>query len=401
MHAIPSRPSSPVWRPPSPTEDGKPAEADRVLKEFLAGDPDNVTLTMMRAQILADSLKRPKDARAILASLAERSDNSSPLVQLAQTRDGRRRPGSRPGSRSPRFSRGGKRRPSERFSTASSHSSGATWPRRWSTSTGPSRRDPDNKIVQFWKAQLDSRTGSVPEAAKALEELVKNRPTKEVDTGVSLMSAAQSALANLSLQTGNLDDAIRRFEELKRNSQSGTLSRSDRWQLITAYVAKGQWPVARRELAAILNDTKNPPTDDERVRGANLYRQHKDEATALALLDYVLQGQSHEPGAVVMRSFIFLKARKYDEAAGLLRKGIELTGQGSQKPPAVFYLMLAVVENEMPPLATANKRAAGGARARAGRPASIDRARPGRVSPAHLHGRQPGCPGVHGSQGQG
>ncbi len=64
--------------------DGKPEEADRVLKEYLAGDPDNVTLTMMRAQILADPLKRPKDARAILADLAERSDNSSPLVQLAQ-----------------------------------------------------------------------------------------------------------------------------------------------------------------------------------------------------------------------------------------------------------------------------------------------------------------------------
>ncbi len=160
---------------------------------------------------------------------------------------------------------------------------------------GALKRDPDNKIVQFWKAQLDSRTGSVPEAAKALEELVRNRPTKEVDTGVSLMSAAQSALANLSLQTGNLDDAIRRFEELKRNSQSGTLSRSDRWQLITAYVAKGQWPVARRELAAILNDTKNPPSDDERVRGANLYRQHKDESNGTRSARLRAQGQSQEP----------------------------------------------------------------------------------------------------------
>ena len=93
------------------------------------------------------------------------------------------------------------------------------------------------------------------------------------------------------------------------------------------------------------------------MRGANLYRQHKDEATALALLDYVLRVNPENPRHVVMRSFIFLKARKFDEAAGLLRKGIELTGQGSQKPPAVFYLMLAVVENEMPPAATANKRA--------------------------------------------
>ena len=354
----------------------------------------------MRAQILADPLKRPKDARAILANLAERSDNSSPLVQLAQLElDADDLESARVTIAKVQIAveRGGHRRDSRRpaRTQAGQHGRGAGALQR-----GP-QTDPDNKIVQFWKAQLDSRTGSVPEAAKALEELVKNRPTKEVDTGVSLMSAAQLALANLSLQTGNLDDAIRRFEELKRNSQSGTLSRSDRWQLITAYVAKGQWPVARRELAAILNDTKNPPSDDERVRGANLYRQHKDEATALALLDYVLRVNPENPAAVVMRSFIFLKARKFDEAAGLLRKGIELTGQGSQKPPAVFYLMLAVVENEMPPLATANKRAqAVLEQGLAVQPQSIELVQAEYLL-LDLHGRQPGCPGVHGSQGQG
>ena len=142
---------------------------------------------------------------------------------------------------------------------------------------------------------------------------------------MTLMSAAQSALANLALQRGDFDDAIRRFEELKRNSETGTLSRSDRWQLITAYVLKGQWPVAKRELAAILNDTKTPPTDDERVRGANFYRQHKEDAAALAQLDYVLKVNPANPGAVVTRSFIFLRAKKFDEAAGILRKAIELT----------------------------------------------------------------------------
>ena len=86
-----------------------------------------------------------------------------------------------------------------------------------------------------------------------------------------------------------LDDAIRRFEELKRNNQNGTLSKADRWQLITAYVAKGQWPLAKREIAALLNDPKNPPSDDERVRGANFYRQQGEDAAALAQLDYVLQ----------------------------------------------------------------------------------------------------------------
>ena len=192
--------------------DGKPAEADRVLNEYLAGDPDNVTLTMMRAQILADPLKRPKDARAILANLAERSDNSSPLVQLAQLEldaddlESARVTIAKIQSRWKEAAIGEildgqlalKR---GNMAAALEHFNGAL------------KRDPDNKIVQFWKAQLDSRTGSVPEAAKALEELVKNRPTKEVDTGVSLMSAAQSALANLSLQTGNLR---RRHSPLRR-----------------------------------------------------------------------------------------------------------------------------------------------------------------------------------------
>ena len=73
--------------------------------------------------------------------------------------------------------------------------------------------------------------------------------------------------------------------------------------------------MAKRELASILNDTKTPPTDDERVRGANFYRQHKEDAAALAQLDYVLKVNPTNPGAVVTRSFIFLRAKKYDEAA--------------------------------------------------------------------------------------
>ncbi len=154
------------------------------------------------------------------------------------------------------------------------------------------RKDPGNKIVQYWKAQLDGQTGDVAEATRSLEAIVKNKPIKEIDAGTTLMSAAQSALAGLSLRTGALDDAIRRFEELKRSNANGTLGKADRWQLITAYVARGQWPTARREMASLLNDPKNPPADDERVRGANFYRQQGDDASALAQLDYVLRATS-------------------------------------------------------------------------------------------------------------
>ena len=70
------------------------------------------------------------------------------------------------------------------------------------------KKDPNNKLVQFWKAQLDSRTGSASEAARTFEAIARERPVKEVDSGLSLMSAAQSALANLALENGDIDAAI-------------------------------------------------------------------------------------------------------------------------------------------------------------------------------------------------
>ena len=219
------------------------------------------------------------------------------------------------------------------------------------------KKDPDNKIVQYWKAQLDGQTGAVAEATRSLEAIVKNKPIKEVDPGTTLMSAAQSALASLSLRTGAFDDAIRRFEELKRSDQNGTLTKADRWQLITAYVARGQWPSAKREIAALLNDPKNPPTDEERVRGANFYRQQGEDAPALAQLDYVLKVNPTNHRAVVTRSYILLKAKQHDQASAILRTAIEQLKQKKEKPPAVFYVMLAAVENDRPPAATALDRA--------------------------------------------
>ena len=158
------------------------------------------------------------------------------------------------------------------------------------------KKDPNNKIVQYWKAQLDGQTGSVAEAAKTLEAIVRDKPVKELDPGTSLLSAAQSALANLSLRTGAFDDAIRRFEELKRSDQNGTLTRDDRWQLITAYVAKGQWPLAKREIAAISQRRQEPA----QRRRASPRRQFLSAArrrrAALSQLDYVLEVNPTHPG---------------------------------------------------------------------------------------------------------
>ncbi len=337
-------------------KDGKPEEANQLLAAYLAGDPDNVTLALMRRQILAESLNRPAEARTLLLALAERCDNSSPLVQVVQIDlqqnnvDAAAETIARIRKRWAEAATGDildgqlalKRK---NVAAALEHFNEAL------------KKDPENKVVQFWKAQLDSQTGSLSQATRALEDLVKNRPSKEIDSGVTLMSAAQSALANLELQSGKLDDAIRRFEELKRNSQNGKLSHADRWQLVTAYVAKRQWPYARRELAAILNDRQNPPSNDERVRGANLYRQQNEEAAAGAQLDYVLKLNPANAAAVVTRSYIDLSKKQYDQAGAVLGRAIDLSSKTPEKAPAVFFLMLAAVENEKPPAATATQRA--------------------------------------------
>src|SRR5262249_46816557 len=114
------------------------------------------------------------------------------------------------------------------------------------------RKDPGNKVVQYWKAQIDSRLGDSKGAAAALEALARQGSSKEVESGLSLTAAAQSALANLALRQGEVDAAIRRFEGLRSGGSLGGLARNDRWQLASAYAAKGQWPAARREIATLL-----------------------------------------------------------------------------------------------------------------------------------------------------
>ena len=335
-------------------KDGNPAGADRILADFLKDHPEEPTLVMMRAQLQADSLKNDQQARALLQGIADRTESSAPMVQWAGLELERNQLDAAEAVIA-------KIRTRWKESATGDVLSAQLELKRGHTAAASAhfdaalKKDPGNKIIQYWKAQLDGQTGSVAEAERTLEAIVRDKPIKEVDPGTSLLSAAQSALANLSLRTGALDDAIRRFEELKRGDQKGTLTRNDRWQLITAYVARGQWPLAKREVAAILNDTKNPPSDDERVRGANLYRQQGEDVPALAQLDYVLEVNPTHPLAVVTRSYIFLRAKQPDRAAATIRKAISLT-RGKEKPAPVFYLLLAAAENERPPADTALKR---------------------------------------------
>ena len=337
-------------------KDGKPSDADKVLADFLSTHPDDLNITISRAQLLASPpLKRIDEARKLLTDLAERSDSSPPMVQLAlfEMEHDLDAAAALVAKVKTRWKEGATGDILEgQLSLKRGDVPGAI-----AHFDDALKKDPENKIVQFWKAKLDGSTGSVAEASKALEEIVRDRPSKEVDAGVSLLTAAQSALANLSLQSGNVDDAIRRYEELRKSSQTGTLTRGDRWQLITAYVAKGEWPTAKRELALILNDPKQAPSPDERVRGANLYRQFKEEAAALAQLDYVLKVSPTNPAAVVTRAFIHLRAKEFDQSTAVLRKAIDLWNTPGQNAPEVLYLMLSAVVNETPPDTTASTRA--------------------------------------------
>ena len=63
------------------------------------------------------------------------------------------------------------------------------------------------------------------------------------------------------------------------------------------------------------------------------------------------------PSGVVTRAFIDMSAKKFDDAASMLNKAIELTRKNPGKTPAVFFLMLAAVENGKPPAATQTARA--------------------------------------------
>ncbi len=335
----------------------KPAEADAVLERFLREQPEDSGAAMMRAQILADELKAPERAREVLEAVAGRTDSSAPLIQLAalELNAGRVDAASAVVA---------KIRSRWKDSASVDVLEGQLALRRGKTAEALAhfdaalKKDPNNKIVQYWKARIDGRNGSVGEAARALEEIVRDRPVKEVDDGTTLLSAAQSALAGLSLQSRDFDEAIRRFEELKRSSRTGTLSREDRWKLITAYVNKDQWPAAKREIAAILNDAKEPPSNEERVRGASLYRQQGESPAAMAQLDYVLKVDPTNPSAVVTRAYILLQDRQPDQSAAVLRSAIERASGDAKKPaPAVFYLMLAAVENERPPVDDALPRA--------------------------------------------
>ncbi len=326
----------------------RPQEADRILAEFLAKVPDNVAAVQQRAQILAQELDRPADARKLLADVADRGDNSAPLVQLAllqiQAKDYDAVAGSIAKVRQRWKDSATGDLLDAQLALAKNDLNAAS-----GFFQAALKKDPSNKVVQFWKAQLDGRAD--PEAAvRVFTSLAEGDSIKEVDPGLSLVTASQSALAGLAMESGEVDSAIARYRSMLKDPTSAGISRTIRWQLVAAYSAKKQWPEARAEIDALLTDAKTPPTVEERVRAATYHRIHGDDARALALCDEVLKGQPTHPGAVVTRAEILARAGKFDEASSTIRKAIEAPAAGGPKAPAVLYLMLAAVESVTPPV---------------------------------------------------
>ena len=333
----------------------RPEEADRLLSEFLAKVPDNVPVVQMRAQILAQDLDKSLEARKLLSGVAERGDNSAPLVQLAL------------------MDLAAKDYPAVTATIAKIRG-------RWKdVATGDLldaqlalakndlaaassffdaalKKDPNNKIVQFWKAQLDGRTD--PEAAsKVFQALAQSDSVKEVETGLSLVTASQSALAGIALESGNLDSAIVRYREMLKDNPAPALARPIRWQIVTALAAKKEWASAKAEINVLLNDPKSPPTTEELVRAATFFRLNKEDATALGLSEQVLKTDPIYPGAIVTKAEILARTNKHQEAIATIRDAIEVSTSAGKKAPAVLYLMMAAVESTIPPTTEGFQRA--------------------------------------------
>ena len=218
------------------------------------------------------------------------------------------------------------------------------------------KKDPNNKVVQFYKAQLDGRAD--PEgASKVFESLARENSIKEIDAGLSLVAASQSALASIAMESGDLDSAITRYREMLKDNPAPAINRSIRWQIVAAQAAKKEWPAARAEMVKLLNDPKNPATPEERVRAATYYRLNKEDDAALAQVDQILKTEPSFPGAVVTRAEILARTGKHAEAIATIRRGTEASTTAGQPAPAVFYLMRAAVESTTPPTETGFPRA--------------------------------------------
>ncbi len=334
----------------------QPREAERALTDFLARFPDNIAALQQKAQILAQDLDRPADARKLLGSIAETADNSAPVVQLALLELGMQDHDAAAATIA-KIRRRWKDAAAGDLLDAQLCLARRDFAGASANFDAALKKDPNNKIVQFYKAQLDGQSDP-DSASRTFEALIRENSGKEIEGGMTLVAASQSALASIALESGNVDVAIARYRELLKDTPASSANgRMIRWQLAAALAAKKDWAAAKAEIASLLNDPKSPPTPVDRVKAATYYRLNKEDGAALAQVDAVLQAEPTFPGAVVTKAEILGRQGKHAEAMATIRRAIEGSTAAGQKAPAVFYLVMAAVESTTPPVAEGYKRA--------------------------------------------
>jgi cellulose synthase operon protein C len=331
-------------------------DADRVLAEFVVKHPTHHEIALLRVRLLAGQLKQPDAARKILVELCEKTETSTPFVQLALLDLNERK--------------------YDAVSTTITKIRS-----RWKESSAGDlleaqlclardqprdavkflnealKKDPNNKLALFWKAQLEDKVGAAADATKIYEEIAREHPVKEIDQGLTLATAAQWALATQALENQDFDGAINRFADILKSGEANSdLTRSARWRLVQAHAAKGEWKTAKLEMDSLLKDPSVNPI--ERVRAANLFRLGNDYKSAREQLNIVLRDDPVNSQAAAVAAYLLADEKRPVEAAKVLRTAITKSKEADSAPqPPSIYLMLAAIENLSPPQTDSLQRA--------------------------------------------
>lgn len=329
--------------------ENKPAEAEKALAEFSQKHPEAIEVVQMRANILAEKLNKPSEASALLTEHLKKAPNSALQAQLTQmaiaARDFTTAQQGITRLRTQWPDAASADMLSAQLALAQNNLPGAL-----AGFQAALKKDPRNKVALFWLAQIEARLGAVTSASQTLEKLVKEAPTKQIDSGLTLTTASQAALANLEIDAGQADSAINRLEILLKDAQTPQIKRELQWQLVAANASKRDWNRMDQIIEELIADKAT--STDETVRAANYRRSAGRVDQALAMMETILKTQPTHAGAAALKGFILADRKQYDAAAKAVSQAMS-----ADKPPVSLVLLLAALENGRDPQETRTKRA--------------------------------------------
>ncbi len=329
--------------------ENKANEALKVLADFSASRPEVIEVIQMSAQIMAERLNQVDQARKLLSEHLSKRPNSSLQAQLAQlaitARDFTAAQQGIAKLRAQWPDAASADMLSAQLALAQNNMPGAL-----AGFQAAVKKDPNNKVAQFWLAQIQARLGATASASQTLQKLVNEAPMKQIDAGLSLMSASQSALATIEIDAGQADAAIARLETVIRTAQTPEYRREAQWQIVSAYASKRDW--ARMDLVLTELVAFKGVTPDEIVRAANYRRAAGKSDQALAMVDSILKTSPTHAGSAALKGFILADRKQYEDAAVVVSAAMKV-----DKPPISLALLLAALENGRDPQATRLKRA--------------------------------------------